>query len=219
MSELNKKPLKLKKAVFLAASMLAAFSLATSIMIAYTHYKTAPIIEKNQHEFLMQSLAAVMPVDSYDNDLIADSFSLNHSLLSKDDSVIYPAFKNSNPAGAIITAVAANGYNGRIKIILGVNYSGEIYAVRVVEHKETPGLGDPIEIKRSNWIEQFSGKSITNPLPTAWAVKKDDGQFDQLTGATITPRAVVESVKNALIFYQEQRDMIFSQKPEAKNND
>lgn len=219
MSELKKKPINLKRAIFLAASMLAAFSLATSIMIAFTYHKTAPIIEKNQHEFLMQSLAAVMPVDTYDNDLITDSFSINHSLLSREDSVIYPAFKNSKPAGAIITAIAANGYNGRIKIILGVNYSGEIYAVRVVEHKETPGLGDPIEIKRSNWIEQFSGKSITKPLPSAWAVKKDAGQFDQLTGATITPRAVIGTVKNALTFYQEQRDMIFSQNPEVKNND
>ncbi len=206
----------LKKAIFLAAVMLAVFSFITAVMIAFTHQKTAPIIEKNQHEFLMQSLAAVMPIDSYDNDLIADSFSINHSLLGKDESVIYPAFKNSKPAGAIITTVAPNGYNGKIKLIVGINYQGQIHAVRVVEHKETPGLGDPIEIKRSNWIQQFSGKSITSPDVKNWAVKKDNGEFDQLTGATITPRAVVSAVKNALIFYQEQGDMIFSHVSEQK---
>ena len=219
MSEFNKKSNTLKKAIFLAAGTLAVFSMFTTIMITFTHQKTAPIIKKNQHKFLMQSLAAVMPIDSYDNDLITDSFTINHSLLSKDDSVIYPAYKNARPAGAIITTVAANGYNGKIKLIVGINYAGQIHAVRVVEHKETPGLGDPIEIKRSNWIEQFKGKSITNPRLAAWAVKKDKGQFDQLTGATITPRAVVTAVKNALLFYQEQQEIIFSQKSGLENND
>ena len=210
MSVEKKQANTLTKAIFLAAAMLAVFSLITAIMIAYTHLKTAPIIEKNQHEFLMQSLAAVMPIGSYDNDLITDSFTVNHSLLSKGNSIIYPAFKNSKPAGAIITTIAENGYNGKIKLIVGIDYRGQIHAVRVVEHKETPGLGDPIEIKRSNWIEQFSEKSLSNPKPQDWIVKKDGGQFDQLTGATITPRAVVGAVKNALIFYQEQRDMVFS---------
>lgn len=219
MSEIPKQSKNLKMAIVLAGATLAIFSLITSIMIAFTYQNTAPIIEKNQHKFLMQSLAAVMPLGSYDNDLIADSFTVNNPLLSKVDAVIYPAFLNTEPTGVIITTVANNGYNGKIKLIVGLNFEGSIYAVRVVEHKETPGLGDPIEIKRSNWIEQFNGKSIINPTTTEWAVKKDNGQFDQLTGATITPRAVVSAVKNALLFYQEQQEMIFTQKSEIENND
>ncbi len=223
MSSINPKNSSIKQAIILAAAMLAVFCLIASMMIAVTHHKTAPIIEKNQHEFLMQSLAAVMPINSYDNDLITDSYTVNHSLLSTEDAVVYLAFQNSKPTGAIISAVAANGYNGKIKLIVGVNYAGEIYGVRVVEHKETPGLGDPIEIKRSNWIEQFSDKSLAQPEIQNWAVKKDGGQFDQLTGATITPRAVVAAVKNALVFYQDQRDMLFNladeNKTVAQNNE
>jgi len=189
------------------------------ILIAFTHMNTAPVIEKNQHEFLMQSLSSVMPINTYDNDLITDSFTINHSLLGEEQSTIFPAYKKNKPVGAILTAVAANGYNGKIKLIIGVDYAGTIHAVRVVEHKETPGLGDPIEIKRSNWIKQFSGKSISNPIETAWAVKKDKGEFDQLTGATITPRAVVAAVKKALLFYQEQRAMIFPLNTETEANE
>jgi len=210
---------KNSKLIFITALMLAAFSLIASVMIVVTYKSTASVIKENQHKFLMQSLSAVMPLSEYDNDLISDSFFVNHSLLSQDDSLIYPAFKNDQAKGAIITAIAPNGYNGKIKVIVGLNYSGEIHAVRVVEHKETPGLGDPIERKRSNWIEQFSKQSLNSPLQEDWLVKKDGGDFDQLTGATITPRAVVSAVKNSLLFYKEQREQIFSHKHKGQTNE
>jgi electron transport complex protein RnfG len=109
-------------------------------------------------------------------------------------------------------ATAPEGYGGAIELLVGVNANGEITGVRVVPpHNETPGLGDKIETKKSDWIYSFDGKSLTNPKPEGWAVKKDGGDFDSFTGATITPRAVVDAVYNALAWYQANRSTLYQQ--------
>lgn len=210
MDEPTKNPQALSKAMLLAALVLSVFALIAAVMIVFTYQNTAERIEQNKHDFILKNLNDVMPVNSYDNDLIADSYFVTDPLLGTGPNQIYPAFKNTQAVGVIITAVAPNGYNGKIKLLVGVNYAGVIHAVRVVEHKETPGLGDPIEIKRSDWITQFEQHSIINPVDANWRVKKDGGDFDQLTGATITPRAVVQAVRNALLYYQAHKDSIYA---------
>jgi electron transport complex protein RnfG len=111
---------------------------------------------------------------------------------------------------AIFNSVAPDGYNGKIHLLVGVYIDGRLAGVRVVKHAETPGLGDAVEIRKSPWIDDFAGKSLTNPIQERWRVKRDGGDFDQFTGATITPRAVVAAVRNTLLYYQQNADMIFN---------
>jgi electron transport complex protein RnfG len=109
----------------------------------------------------------------------------------------------------VLSSIAPNGYNGEIKLLIGIKYNGELAGVRVISHKETPGLGDKIDAKKSDWILKFEGLSLTNPTESKWKVAKDGGEFDQFTGATITPRAIVEAVKKSLVFFQQHRDQLF----------
>jgi electron transport complex protein RnfG len=110
----------------------------------------------------------------------------------------------------VLEAVAPDGYSGRIKLLIAIRADGELAGVRVLAHRETPGLGDYIEIAKSEWISGFTGKSLDNPLPDNWKVKKDGGQFDYMAGATITPRAVVRAVRRALDYYAQNRERLFA---------
>jgi len=114
------------------------------------------------------------------------------------------------PVALVIEALAPDGYSGTIRLLVGINIDGSLGGVRVVAHRETPGLGDAIEEERSDWILGFTGKSLQDPPLQKWAVKKDGGAFDQLTGATITPRAVVKAVRQALLYYRDQKDALFA---------
>ncbi len=111
----------------------------------------------------------------------------------------------------MFNSIAPNGYSGRIHLLVGVYVDGSLAGVRVVKHAETPGLGDAVELRKSPWIKSFDGKSLNNPQTSGWAVKRDGGDFDQFTGATISPRAVVKAVHNTLLYYQQNADMIFDQ--------
>ena len=114
--------------------------------------------------------------------------------------------------------VAPDGYNGDIHLLTGILADGRISGVRVVSHKETPGLGDPIELDRSDWILAFTSRSLEDPGPEAWGVRRDGGIFDQFTGATITPRAVVEAVQRVLEYHQANRDALY-RRNEQKRDD
>ena len=124
-------------------------------------------------------------------------------------STAYRARLQGEPVAVIFNSVAPDGYNGKIHLLVGVNIDASLAGVRVVKHAETPGLGDAIEIRKSPWIRGFDGKSLNNPDQAGWRVKRDGGEFDQLTGATITPRAIVAAVRNTLLYYQQNADMIF----------
>ena len=131
-------------------------------------------------------------------------------LLGTDsNSVVYRARLGGEPVAAVFNSIAPDGYSGSIHLLVGVYVDGSLAGVRVVKHSETPGLGDGIEKRKSDWIDIFDGKSLANPGANGWRVKRDGGVFDQLTGATITPRAVVEAVHNTLLYYQRNADMIF----------
>lgn len=191
---------------------LALFGLVGAGLVTLSYQLTYAKIEKNERETLLRSLNVIVDESLYDNDLFSDTITMqNESFLGVDTPmVIHRARKAGQAVAAVINTVAPDGYNGRINLIVGIDFSGKILGVRVVKHKETPGLGDFVEIQRSNWITSFNGRTLENPKKEQWGVKRDGGVFDQFTGATITPRAVVKAVHKALLFYKQYRDELFA---------
>jgi electron transport complex protein RnfG len=194
-----------------SALLLGLFGVLGTGVVALTYEGTAERIAQAEREFMLRSLNAVIPKELYNNDIFNDYIEVNSPLLnSKAPSPIFRARKDGRPSALAIICVAPDGYVGPIKLIVGMDTTGTVTGVRVLSHKETPGLGDAIEEKRSNWIHSFEGHSLQNPELKGWQVKRDGGKFDQFTGATITPRAVVKAVRNALKYYQETGETLFT---------
>jgi electron transport complex protein RnfG len=184
--------------------------IGTSIVAVTENLAREPIVE-NERRVLLRNLNALLPAQELDNDLATDTLIIEASELlgTKDQSQVYRARYQDSPVAAIFNSIATNGYNGKIHLLIGIYYDGQVAGVRAVKHNETPGLGDAIEIQKSDWILGFDGKSLQNPSPAQWFVKRDKGVYDQFTGATITPRAVVKAVKNTLLYYQQNAGTIF----------
>jgi len=201
-----------RRQILLSGVFLSLFAVVGTTLVALTEYSTSEAIAENERQVLLRNLYALLPRDRLDNDIAADTLQLPASaLLGTDDaSTVYRARLGDEPVAAIFNSVAPDGYNGKIHLLVGVFIDGRLAGVRVVKHAETPGLGDAVEIRKSPWINDFAGKSLANPTPERWRVKRDGGDFDQFTGATITPRAVVAAVRNTLLYYQQNADMIFN---------
>ena len=201
-----------RRQILLSGVFLSLFAVVGTTLVALTEYSTSAAIAENERQVLLRNLYALLPRDRLDNDIAADTLQLPASaLLGTDDaSTVYRARLGGEPVAAIFNSVAPDGYNGKIHLLVGVYIDGRLAGVRVVKHAETPGLGDAVEIRKSPWINDFAGKSLANPTPERWRVKRDGGDFDQFTGATITPRAVVAAVRNTLLYYQQNADMIFN---------
>ena len=154
----------------------------------------------------------VLPPGQYDNDLLQDTRSITapEAFGTAEPVTVYRARQQGEPVAALFTVIAPDGYSGAIKLLVGVRWDGRLAGVRAVAHRETPGLGDAIEVERSDWITQFAGLSIDEPPVKQWRVKKDGGHFDQFTGATITPRAVVKAIRKALIYFNAHRESFFA---------
>ncbi|WP_028452342.1 electron transport complex subunit RsxG [Chitinilyticum aquatile] len=195
------------------ALTLLAFSVVFTALMAGTYTFTRNIVQKNELDAKTALLAQVLPKGSYDNNLLQDVKAASSAdckrLNNEAGCQIYLAKKDGKTVAAVIETVAPDGYSGKIKLLVGVNRDGVVQGVRVIAHKETPGLGDYIDAAKSAWSEQFGGKSLTNPADNGWKVKKDGGQFDSTAGATISPRAVVKAVHNVLGFVNEQRASLF----------
>ena len=200
------------KHALVTAGILTAFTVVGTAMLTGTFETTREPIAASEREAKLQLLAQVMPPAMHDNDLLQDAVQLPPAELlgQHAPSTAYRARQNGQPSGVILEAVAPDGYSGDIKLLIGIAADGDIIGVRVLSHKETPGLGDYIEIDRSDWIKNFDGKSLAKLPDEAWRVKKDGGQFDYMTGATITPRAVVKAVHKALQYFEVQRASIFA---------
>jgi electron transport complex protein RnfG len=196
-----------------AATVLTLFAVLGGGLVAFSFQLTYQQIQANERAALLRILNVIIPHEQYDNDLFTDIREMqNEALLGINEPVtIYRARKNGQPVAAVLTPVAPDAYNGRIRLLVGINYEGTLVGVRVLSHQETPGLGDNIKVRRSDWILGFNGRSLKNPDEAGWKVKRDGGVFDQLTGATITPRAVVKAVHKTLQFYQQYRDDVFAE--------
>lgn len=192
--------------------ILALFAMFTTGLIATTFFATKDQIDLQRQQTLLSTLDALVPRESYNNNMHNDCVivSSRQYLGSNETKHIYRATQNGQAVAAVIETTAADGYSGRIELLVGVASQGQVTAVRVLKHKETPGLGDKIDLRISEWILSFSGQTLTSENDNLWAVKKDGGQFDQFTGATITPRAVIKAVKRAVQYYQLHQAELFS---------
>ncbi|MGM0540984.1 MAG: electron transport complex subunit RsxG [Pseudomonadota bacterium] len=202
------------KSMFNSAYKLSLFVLISIVLLLTVRHFTSPVIAFAEKQTLVNTFNQVLPTDLYDNDPLTDKLQVltpqNLALLGTEKPVtFYRARKNKQPAGLIFTITAPNGYSGDITLLIGVLPDGRVSGVRVLKHKETPGLGDKIELNKNPWILEFNGRSVRDDNDPRWAVKKDGGDFDQFTGATITPRAVVGAVKNALIFINEYGETLY----------
>lgn len=179
---------------------LAIFAAGFTGLVAVVNTLTKPTIA---HQSVLQQkmlFDQVISPDTYDN-AIQDACVMSHDpALGEGEHLLYIAQKQGHPVGVVMQATAPDGYSGAIQLLVAADFDGTVLGTRVTEHHETPGLGDKIEVRISNWITLFAGKRISDPQDSSWAVKKDGGQFDQFTGATITPRAVVNAVKRAALY-------------------
>lgn len=197
----------MNRQVLITAIILSLFAIIGGGLVAFTEKNTALQISANEKMALQISLSSILPSDRYNNDLTTSSISLDaHKLLgTTTKSTAYIAKQNNQVSAFVFNAIAPNGYNGKIHLLIGLYSNEEVAAVRVVKHRETPGLGDGIEIRRSDWILGFNNQSLDKLSEKQWKVKRDGGSFDQFTGATITPRAIVKAVHNCLLYYQQNK--------------
>lgn len=202
----------------IAAALLAAFAVLGSLLAAASYVGTAERIAQNERDALLRQLGEIVPQTEYDNRLLQDTLNIQApGALGAKQTLVYRARKAGQPVAAIFSPVIAQGYSGAIALVIGVREDGTLAGVRVLSHKETPGLGDKIEQRRSDWISKFTGRSLTNPAPADWKVKRDGGDFDQFTGATITPRAVVRAVRQTLEYYALHQTQLFAKTEEPIN--
>ena len=191
--------------------LLGLIALIGTGLLAGVNALTHEGILEQEKRRALQQLNEIVPPASYDNDLLEDKIEIEDEAFfhHPDPVLVYRARMRGRPVAVLMIVTAPDGYNGDIRLIAGIDGDGTVLGVRVVSHRETPGLGDPIEIERGDWITGFTNKSLRDPKPAGWAVKRDGGVFDQFTGATITPRAVVKAVHNALLYFDANRGLLF----------
>lgn len=196
--------------------ILGLFAIFTVGLIAVIQQGTEQRIIAEQQRMQMRALNEILPDDQHDNELLDDAFSIDDRthLGLPGPATAWRARQGGQVSAVILPVVTMDGYSGRIDLLVGIRADGELAGVRVASHRETPGLGDKLELTKADWILSFNGKSLTMPAPEGWAVRKDGGDFDQFTGATITPRAVVQAVHKALIYFSEHRDTLLQLTPE-----
>lgn len=202
------------KAMSRSAAKLTAFVIICIVVLLTVKFLTEGKIAQAQKETLIATFNEVLPADRYNNQPLEDTIQISdkkqlQKLGSKTPVTVYRARQDNLPAGIILQVVAPNGYSGNIYLLVAVLPNGKISGVRTLNHLETPGLGDKIEIAKHDWILNFNGRDLTSQNLQSWAVKKDGGDFDQFTGATITPRAVVSAVKNTLEVVNELGDTLY----------
>jgi electron transport complex protein RnfG len=215
--------MNIHKQVATTALLLMLFATVGAGIVGLTYDNTIEDIKYNEQLTLLRKLNTILPATEYDNELLKDVIELPPDTLlgTTENATAYRARKLNKPVAIVIPAIAPNGYNGPIHLLVGIYHNGTLAGVRVVKHRETPGLGDVVEEKRSDWILGFSGKSLSNPDKKGWKVKRDGGHFDQFTGATITPRAVVKAVHSALLYFEKHQKILFKSttlKPVASTN-
>jgi len=193
--------------------ILAGFALLASILLGVTNCSTQGTIQQRLDEDLKKSLQEVVPATLYDNDMLQDTLTIPSAdyNIGANETTVYLAKKAGKVTAVCFKFIAPDGYSGAINMIIGIDRDGNILGVRVLSHKETPGLGDKIEVAKSTWILNFVGRSLDNLTPAQWAVKKDGGVFDQFAGATITPRKSVQATYRSLQLFKAHQAQLINQ--------
>jgi H+/Na+-translocating ferredoxin:NAD+ oxidoreductase subunit G len=196
---------------------LAVVIPACLAILGFAAQLTAKRIARNEHAWLEAQINALVPVELHDNDLLTDRIQVTapEALGTRNPVTVYRARLNGTPTAAIINSVAPDGYGGPIELLVAVSYEGTVLEVRVLAHHETPGMGDVFAQPGSNWLAAFTGRSLTNPEMRGWNVRKDGGQFEQFTSATISPRAIIKAVQRTLDYHDTHRSAIYRQPSES----
>jgi electron transport complex protein RnfG len=201
-----------QRAPILGALAIVLIASLSAIGLSLLDRITAARIQPNAQEWIRVRLNALVPPSLYNNDLLADTVTAHSpDLLGTSRPVtVYRARKGLKPVAAVLHTVAPDGYRGPIELLVAIAPDGKLIGVQVVRHRETPGLGDAFENRDADWLSKFTGRSLQDPPQQRWAVRPDGGEFDAFTGATITPRAIVKSVRRALEFYRAKQKTLFT---------
>lgn len=204
----------LGKSISKNSLILAAFAFVTAGSLATIFSATQGRIAEQKKLAAEKALLEIVPRKRHDNSMLDTTFAIPEPMLSQlgldESGNVHIATKEGKPVAVILPSTAADGYSGDIDLLIGINTDGSISGVRVLSHRETPGLGDKVDLNKSEWILSFNDLSLTEPTIDEWTVKKDGGYFDQFTGATITPRAVVNRVKDTLKLFAEEQEAILA---------
>lgn len=194
------------------ALLLTAFAAVCTFFVALTHLLTKPVIEHQKQQNVLQKLTQVLDASRFDNNPLYNCTIVTDSQLTGSDKpvTVYRATKDNQPYAIIFQSQTPNGYNGKINMITAVDKNGVVQGVRTLEHQETPGLGDKIELAKSDWILSFANKVVKSDNDPKWFIKKDGGQFDQFTGATITPRAIVNQLRTSIYYATSEFENLYA---------
>jgi electron transport complex protein RnfG len=200
-----------KNTILKSAAALGLVAVIGSALLTVVYHLTADRIAAQERQAVQRQLSRILPPGRYDNELQDDRIFFRDEAHFPNGQTVtaYRARAAGNPVALIFRFTAVDGYNGDIQLLTGIYGDGTLAGVRVISHKETPGLGDSIEEEKSGWVLDFEGKSLKQPGRAGWAVRRDGGEFDQFTGATITPRAIVEAVHSALEYFDQYRAELF----------
>ena len=195
-----------------ALTLAIVAAVLTALLAAVASF-TRERITNNEQAWIRQRLDALVPPGTHDNELLADSIAvIAPDLLGSTQPVkIYRARRAGAPVAAVLRPIAPDGYRGPIELLVAIGQDGRLIGVQVIRHQETPGLGDQFESRDVHWLDRFRGRSLADPPLQRWTVRRDGGDFDAFTGATITPRAIIKAVRNALEYYQRNSQRIFDQ--------
>jgi electron transport complex protein RnfG len=198
---------------------LALIAAVCTALVAATYLLTRERIADNEQAWLEQSLQPALAGLMYEGSVTESMLIIPapHELPGPDDVIVYRLFSEDEPVAALFAVTARDGYAGPIRFLVGIEYDGTVTGVRILEHRETPGLGDRIVSTRSDWVYQFDGRSLRDPEPSGWAITRDGGEFDQLSGASVTPRAIVNALRETLLYFADHREEIFA--APASNNE
>ena len=198
-----------------SAAVLAVAAILAVGLVAVVHDRALPRIEASRRAEQLRQLTAVLGEVAYDNDPLTDTLLVRdlEYLGTTEPLVAHRVRRNGEPVAVLLNAVAPDGYSGALRLLIAIDLQGRLIGVRVLEHRETPGLGDFVEERRTDWIHQFAGRSLDAPPPARWQVRKDGGDFDQYTGATVTSRAVTHAVRDALTYFARHRAELLAAPP------
>ena len=200
------------RGIIKSAAALGLVAVIGTALLTGVQRLTADRIAEQERRVVREQLAQILSPDLYDNSPQDDAVTVyDETLFPRGQAVTaYRARLAGEAVAVILRFRAVDGYNGDIHLLAGIHSDGRLAGVRVVSHRETPGLGDGIEAEKSDWVLSFDGRSLADPTPEDWTVRRDGGEFDQFTGATVTPRAVVAAVRMALEYFEQNRSELFA---------
>jgi len=199
--------------IVITTMLLGLFAAIGTGVVAWVHSGTEVRIAENRLAMTRLRVTQVLEGLDYDNDPVMDHHRVGDDRLGGDHLPVWLARRGAEVVGVALSAVAPDGYSGDIHLLVGIDTTGTLLGVRVTGHRETPGLGDDIEVERSDWVHGFRGRSLVDPPIELWRVRRDGGVFDQFTGATVTPRAVVRAVRHALLYFEEHAEALVALPP------